>query len=109
MWKKLSVLALAVAACGFVPNAKAGEEMVVPEETPAPRYNYSQRHEEVYYPRPVIAVYPSFGFGFSAWPYGVYGYHRPYYSHHRYYGHRYYGGGHRGYARHGYGRGYHRR
>jgi hypothetical protein len=76
--------------------------MVAPEQSPAPRYNYSQ-HEEVYYPRPVIAIYP--GYGFSAWPYGVYGFYRPYYIHHRYYGHGYHGYGHRGYGRVGYGRG----
>ncbi|MFL6594306.1 MAG: hypothetical protein ACJ8HQ_02580 [Chthoniobacterales bacterium] len=99
-WQKLSVLGVAIVALGLsaAPRAKAGEEMIEQESTPAPRYNYTQPQERVYYAAPAVTVgvYPLFGFG---WPYGYYGYgyHRYYGGHHRYYGHgRYYGG--RGYA-----------
>lgn len=56
----LAIVGLSVAAA---PRAKAGEEMVEPENTPAPRYNYTQPQERVYYARPVVsfAVYPTFG------------------------------------------------
>jgi hypothetical protein len=106
MWKKVSVFALAMIASGLAlaPNAKAGDEMVVPDETPAPRY--SAPRERIYYSPPVvgISVYPTFAY--SAWPY-PYGYYRPYY--HRFHGgHRYYGH-HRTYGHRAYGRGYHRR
>jgi hypothetical protein len=106
MWQKSSVLVLAIAALGVAaaPRANAGEEMIEPENTPAPRYNYTQPQERVYYARPVVrvAVYPTFGY--YGWPYGYYGYGYPrYYGHHRYYGHRHYYGG------RGYRGGHHRR
>ena len=106
MWKKVSVFALAIIASGLAlaPSAKAGDEMVVPDQTPAPRYDYAPP-APIYYSRPIVRVYPVFGY--SAWPYGTYGYYRPY--HHRYYGHRYHGGGHRAYGHRAYGRAYHRR
>jgi hypothetical protein len=93
MWQKLTVLGLAIVALGVAaaPRANAGEEMIEPENTPAPQYNYAPPQERVYYaPRVVtVGVYPAFGY--FGWPYG-YGYSR-YYGHHRYYGHRrYYGG-----------------
>src|SRR3954454_16598347 len=108
MWKKISLFGFAIIASGLAlaPTAKAGEEMLVPEESPAPRYNYSPP-ARVYYSRPIIEIYPAFGY--AAVPYGVYGYHRPYYTHHRFYGgHHYSAGAHRGYARRGYGRAYRR-
>src|SRR4051812_41721909 len=95
MWQKLTVLGLAIVAFGVAaaPRANAGDEMIDQETTPAPRQNYAQPQERVYYAPPVvtlgIGVYP--GFGYYGWPYR-YGYSR-YYGHHRYYGHRrYYGG-----------------
>jgi hypothetical protein len=92
MSQKLSVLGLAIVALGVAaaPRANAGEEMIEPN-TPAPRQNYAQPQERVYYaPRVVtVGVYPAFGY--FGYPYG-YGYSR-YYGYHRYYGHgRYYGG-----------------
>lgn len=96
--KNLRLVMLAIAAVGVAaaPRAKAGEEMIDQENTPAPRYNYTQPQERIYYAPPAVrvAVYPTFGY--YAWPYSYYGYGYPrYYGHHRYYGHgygRYHGG-----------------
>ena len=65
MWKKLSLIAVAVLALGVTPRSHAGTEMVEPERTPAPRYNYTPPPPpRVYYapPRVRVVVYPSFGY-----------------------------------------------
>ena len=66
MWKKFSVIALAVLAFGFasVPRSNAGTEIVEPS-APAPRYNYAPPPPRpIYYAPPVVGVafYPPFGF-----------------------------------------------
>lgn len=67
MWKKLTVIALAVLAFGFasVTRLSAGTEVVEPNRAPRPTYNYAPP-PPVYYAPPVfgVAVYPAFGFGF---------------------------------------------
>ena len=92
MWKKLSLIALAVFAFGFAsaPRSNAGTEMLTDNFAPAPTYDYAPPPPpRVYYaPPPVrVVVYP--GYAYCAPRFRAYGYQRfygrrPYWhGHHR--------------------------
>ncbi len=78
MLKKLSLIAVAVVALGFVPGAMAGDEMVTDNSA---TYNYAPPPPPpVYYyaPPPVrVVVYPEYAY-YRAPLFRGYGYHRSY-------------------------------
>jgi hypothetical protein len=87
MEKKLTVIACAVLALGFVsvPRSNAGTEMIEPYSAPRPRYNYAPPP-----PRPVFYARPPI-FGVVVGPgYAYYGPRFAGYHGHRFYGHRAY-------------------
>ena len=90
MWKKLSLIALAVFTFGFVSArlSNAGTEMLTDESAAAPTYNYAPPPRVYYAPPPVrVVVYP--GYAYYGRPFRAYGYHRFYgrrgywHGHHR--------------------------
>ena len=85
MWKKLSLVLLAVVA--FAPCSHAGEEMIIDNSAAAPAPVYRAAPPRVYYVPPPLPVvfYPA---------YAYYGPRFHGYGHHRFYGGRPYGHGH---------------